>query len=160
MHFPQPHQTNGFLHDHIMLLVESHLSLTGRHLVPTSADTDEPDEIAQSIYHAPFFVASHGLQNDPVLNYGNQCAMDLFEMNWKEFTNSPSQYTAEAPNREERDRLLREVTEHGFIDNYAGVRISSTGKRFRIENATVWNVSDKSGNKVGQAATFKNWHYC
>ena len=156
MHFPQPHQTNGFLHDHIMLLVESYLRLTGRHLVPTSADTGK---IAESIYQAPFFVASHGLQKDPVLNYGNQCALDLFEMNWEEFTRSPSRYTAEAPNREERDRLLKEVTEHGFIDNYAGVRISSTGKRFRIEKATVWNMTDESGNKVGQAATFKDWHF-
>jgi hypothetical protein len=26
-----------------------------------------------------------------------------------------------------------------------------------IRNATVWNVSDKSGARIGQAATFSEW---
>ena len=78
-------------------------------------------------------------------------------MSWEEFTATPSRYTAAAPNREERARLLAEVTKNRFIDNYSGIRISSTGKRFRIKQATVWNLMDPNGNNAGQAATFSHW---
>jgi hypothetical protein len=69
----------------------------------------------------------------------------------------PSRLTAEAPNRADRERLLAEVTARGFIDDYAGVRITSTGQRFLIQQATVWNLIDAAGQRRGQAATFQQW---
>jgi len=57
-------------------------------------------------------------------------------MSWAELTRTPSRLTAEAPNREERARLLAAVTARGFIDDYSGVRISKSGRRFRIARAT------------------------
>ena len=57
----------------------------------------------------PFVVASHGLQDDPILNYGNQVALDLWEMNWEQFTQTPSRLTAEPVNREERARMLEQA---------------------------------------------------
>jgi hypothetical protein len=59
--------------------------------------------------------------------------------------------------REERQRLLDCVRRQGYIDDYAGVRISATGKRFRIARASVWNLLDASGDSVGQAASFSAW---
>ena len=38
---------------------------------------------------------------------------------------------AEAPLREERARLLAAVAANGFIDDYSGIRISKSGRRFR-----------------------------
>lgn len=72
-------------------------------------------------------------------------------MSWAELPRTPSRLTAEAPNREERARLLAEVTARGFIDNYAGGRISKNGRRFRILQATAWNLATKSGLRCGQA---------
>ena len=80
-------------------------------------------------------------------------------MSWDEFTRTPSRLTAEAPNREERARLLNAVTTLGFIDDYSGIRISKTGRRFRIEQATVWNLLDERENYVGQAAMFSRWEF-
>jgi hypothetical protein len=80
-------------------------------------------------------------------------------MSWEDFVQTPSRLTAEAPNRVERARLLAEVTARGYIANYAGVRISRTGRRFRIQAATVWNVVDESGAPSGQAATFDRWEW-
>jgi hypothetical protein len=37
------------------------------------------------------------------------------------------------------------------------VRISATGKRFRIKQAVVWNLLDCEGLIHGQAATFDRW---
>jgi hypothetical protein len=89
--------------------------------------------------------------------YGNQTALDRFAMSWVEFTQLPSTHSAEPVNREERARLLAEVKAHGFIHNYAGVRIAKDGRRFRIEQATVWNLTDKEGVYRGQAACFARW---
>jgi hypothetical protein len=55
--------------------------------------------------------------------------------------------------------LLDSVAHTGLIDDYSGIRISSTGRRFRICNATVWSVTDPSGKKTGQAATFSDWEF-
>ena len=141
---------------HIQRLLDSHRRFTGRELIERGGD---PAEEAERLHHAPFVVASHGTEADPVLNYGNLRALELWEMEWARFTATPSRYTAEAPRREERARLLEAVRRDGYIDDYSGVRISSTGRRFRIERATVWNVVDESGNPIGQAATFDRWEY-
>jgi hypothetical protein len=68
-----------------------------------------------------------------------------------------SRKTAEAPERAEREELLRRVAENGFIDDYSGVRIAADGRRFMIRNAIVWNVCDTQGDRIGQAATFSEW---
>lgn len=154
MSFEEPGPDNNYLANHVALLLSSLKEVTGRDLIDPQA---EPLETARQLYEAPFFVASHDTSGDPILTYGNRFAQELFEMSWDEFTSTPSRFTAEAPNREERAKLLAEVTANGFIDNYSGVRISSTGNRFRIKKATVWNLIHPDGSSAGQAATFSNW---
>ena len=135
-------------------ILESYQRLLGEALI---ADVGDLGEQGEALFHAPFVVVAHGTESDPVLNFGNETALRLWEMDWDAFTRTPSRFTAEVPNREERARLLAEVTEHGFIRNYSGVRISRTGRRFRIEQATVWNVYGPKGERCGQAATFSDW---
>ena len=129
---------------------------TGRALLPGLFN---PLGLAKNIFAAPFVLVSHGTEADPVLNYGNAAALALWEMPWDEFTRTPSRLTAEAPNREERARLLAAVTKNGFIDDYSGVRIAKTGRRFRIAQATVWNLLDERGVHAGQAAMFSRWEF-
>jgi len=148
----KPSSENGWLAEHVSVLLDSFRELTGCDLIEAG---DDPVETARRVFEAPFFVASHDGADDPVLTYGNRCALELFEMDWEDFVKTPSRFTAEAPNREERQRLLTAVSEKGFIDDYSGVRISVTGRRFWIREATVWNVATKNG----QAATFAEWEY-
>jgi hypothetical protein len=128
-----------------------------RELQPAGPEAGVPTEFAEKIFHAPFVLVSHGTEADPVLNYGNAAALALWEMSWEELTRTPSRLTAEAPNREERARLLAAVTARGFIDDYSGIRISKTGRRFRIAKATVWNLLSEDGQPCGQAAMFERW---
>lgn len=148
---------------------------TGRELLPAGAPVSDPARgnrhppqvplgpvmppaaLAEKVFHAPFVLVSHGTEADPVLNYGNQAALALWEMSWAELTRTPSRLTAEAPNREERARLLDAVTARGFIDDYSGIRVSKTGRRFRIAQATVWNLLDERQDYCGQAAMFSQW---
>lgn len=138
---------------HVERLLKSYLLWTGRQLLP-----QEPQEHCRNLFFQPFVVLSHGTQDDPVLNYGNQAALDLWEMTWEEFTSTPSRLTAEPVNRVDRERLLEQVRLNGYIDTYRGVRISGGGRRFLIEKGTVWNIVDEN-EYAGQAATFSRWTY-
>ncbi len=151
-----PCPANRYQLDHAERLRNSFHALTGRHLIDPALS---PEAAAAALFHAPFVVLSHDTAPDPILTYGNLTALKLFALTWEELTEMPSRLTAEAPNRAERARLLAEVTAHGFIDNYSGVRISSTGQRFLIERATVWNLTDEEGQRCGQAATFREWRF-
>ena len=134
------------------LLVSSYRRLTGRCLI----DAHDPDPW-QACWTAPRVIVAHGTQADPVFFYGNQRALACFELDFASFTRLPSRYSAEPLLREERDALLARVHQRGFIDDYAGVRISASGRRFRIEQAVVWDLLDEQGERHGQAATFERW---
>lgn len=142
--------------NHAVCLARSYRQFTGRELLPGGMDARE---LARKIYEAPFVVVSHGREADPILNYGNATALALWGMSWNEFTHTPSRLTAEAPLREERARLLAAVTANGFIDDYSGIRISKSGRRFHIAQATVWNLVTETGQPCGQAATFSEWKF-
>lgn len=139
---------------HTQLLLNSYQRLLKTNLI--SRDGTELEQ-AQRLYEAPFVVVSHGVQPDPVLNYGNRTALDLWEMDLESFTSTPSRFTAEPLHRDERARLLERTTRDGYVDDYSGIRISKTGKRFRIAQAIVWNLTDADGKYAGQAATFSQW---
>ncbi|MEM1370106.1 MAG: MEKHLA domain-containing protein, partial [Cyanobacteria bacterium P01_H01_bin.15] len=116
-----------------------------------------PLEQAEKLYQADFVVVSHNTASDPIFNYANAIAQKLWELDWEQFTQTPSRLTAEPPTRSEREELLAAVRRQGYIDNYWGVRVTPSGRRFRIEQVTVWNLYDAENNYQGQAATFRNW---
>ena len=140
--------------DHAQLLMASFARLLGRDLMPGDGPAAER---AERLFHAPFVVVSHGTEPDPVLNYGNRAALDLWETDFESFVRTPSRLTAEPVHRDERARLLSRTARDGYVDDYSGIRISRTGRRFRIERAIVWNVIDADGRLRGQAATFDLW---
>ena len=150
----QPCAENNYLAAHVALLLSSLRHWTGRNLIDPALPAEDQ---ARRLFEAPFALLSHNAAPDPLLRYANRTALRLFELSWQELITMPSRLTAEAPEQSERARLLAEVTAKGFIDNYAGIRVTKTGQRFRIERATVWNVLDDSGVLRGQAATFARW---
>jgi len=149
----EPAAINSFMAQHVSRLAHSHARWTGQPLLP---GVDEA-KWAETLYAGALVVVSHGTQDDPVFNYGNLAAQRLFEMTWAELTALPSRCSAEPVEQAERARLMTQVAAHGFIDDYRGIRISSTGQRFMIEQATVWNVLDEADQLIGQAAAFSRW---
>lgn len=140
----------------LQILLDSFQNRLGRELVPRSGRLHED---AKRVYEAPFVVVSHNNAADPILTFGNLTALQLWEMTADTFRQTPSRMTAEPMHRDERARLLERTTRDGYVDDYRGIRISSTGRRFQIEEAIVWNLHDKAGEYVGQAATFDHWTF-
>jgi hypothetical protein len=150
-----PSEANHFLAEHAACIRHSYRQLLGKDLLPSAKN----EQFAHLLFYAPFAVVSHDTATDPVFNYANLKALQLFEFAWDEFTRLPSRLSAEPVNQAERERLLTTVTEKGYIDHYEGVRLSKTGKRFLIKNAVVWNLLDKDGGYQGQAACFEQWMF-
>jgi len=139
---------------HAQIMLNSFRRFVGRELIARMGDIDEE---ARIVFDASFVVVSHGTQDDPVLNYGNRTALSLWEMDIPTLISTPSRLTAEPMHRDERAQLMTRAARDGFVDDYRGIRISSSGKRFLIEQAIVWNLVDADGQRAGQAATFSNW---
>ncbi len=134
----------------IRLIAESFARLLRRPLV-------QGLDVVEALWSAPGAIVAHGTEADPVFFFGNRTALRLFELSFEDFTRLPSRLSAEPLLREERAALLERVTRDGFIEDYAGVRISAKGARFRIERAVVWNLIDSAGMVRGQAAAFDRW---
>lgn len=151
-----PSPANGFHGDHAALLQASHLALLGRPLL----DLPPGAALGRGLYEADFVLLSHGPGADPRFTYANLAAQALFGYPWAAFVGLPSRLSAEPAARGERERLLQRVAEHGFIDDYSGVRVGRTGQRFTIRRAVVWNLHDPQGVRCGQAACFRAWDPC
>lgn len=134
------------------LITGSFRRLVGRELAGPAADADW-------LYHqAPFVVLAHDGCADPRFIYANKTAQACFEYSEDELIGLPSRLSAEAEERAARQILLDRVSRDGFIPDYSGIRIAKSGRRFRIENAIVWQLIDADGTHHGQAATFSEWH--
>ncbi len=147
----RPTSDNRFQADHAALLLHSYETALGR---PLLTSTGGPIATAEALYHAPFVVLSHDGAKDPVFTYGNQRAQDLWDTTWEALTQMPSRLSAEADERDARAKMLASLNEQGYLDNYTGIRISTTGRRFFIKQAVIWTLWDDAGRQVGQAATF------
>lgn len=153
---PEPAIDNDWLAQHADLLLRSYRHWTGRDLVDAGLDRVAA---ARALYHAPFVVLSHDTAADPLFTYANLSAQRLFERAWREIVGLPSRFSAEPLAREERARLLEQVARQGYTDKYSGVRVSASGRRFLVRQATVWNLIAPDGTPCGQAATFSDWQW-
>lgn len=132
------------------LLDSSYRHLLQQPLVPTAIpDAEAPRWLYED---APFAVLAHNTEPDPIFVYGNRTAQKCFEYTWEELILLPSRLSAEASERGERQRFMERVARDGFVTGYCGIRITKSGRRFWIEDATVWDLTDADGTYRGQAA--------
>ncbi len=144
--------SDASLDKRLRLIVASHQRLTGKPLI----DHVPMDAVAlrSAVWNAPRAIVAHGIEDDPIFFYGNRIALQLFEMDFAEFARLPSRLSTEPQAQETRVKLLEKVTRQGYVDDYSGMRIAKSGRRFMIADATVWNLVDESGTYDGQAAVF------
>jgi PAS domain-containing protein len=133
------------------LLTDSYARIVGKPLVQNGQD-------AAWLYRdAPFALLAHNTDPDPRFIYANTTAQSCFEYSWEEFVQLRSRFSAEAPDRLERQRQLEAVARQGYVSGYRGIRVARSGRRFWIENGVIWQLLDAQGIFHGQAAVFDSW---
>jgi len=156
MTFPSssPDASNHYCLEHVSILLNNLKKWSGFDLAGEFGIS--AGELGKGVFEAEFCLLSSDLSAEPVLNYGNQRALDLWEMSWEELTSTRSRDTARADRQSDRDGLMLQVDEKNFITGYSGERISKTGKEFLIKDVTIWNLFDDDGKPYGRAAWFKD----
>ena len=139
--------------EHIAILAKNYQQYFSEPMLASSSEKD----FLQAVWQGEFVVLSHGIEEDPIFNFANLCAQQLFEMDFETITQLPSRKSAGPSTQQERNSLMSQVTTKGCIDDYSGIRVSATGKQFYIERAKVWNLADEAGEYYGQAAMFSDW---
>ncbi len=151
--FPPQFIDGNSAQEHISILANNYQQYFSEPMIIGFSEKD----LLQAIWQGDFVVLSHGTEEDPIFNFANLCAQQLFEMDFETITQLPSRKSAGPSTQQERNRLMSQVTTKGCIDDYSGIRVSATGKQFYIERAKVWNLTDESGEYYGQAAMFSDW---
>lgn len=136
------------------LLVSSYRRVVGREPEFLQSGEATPEWLYAKAPHA---VLAHDTAAIPRFLYANKAAQACFEYTFEEIVGLPSHLSAEPQDRAERQRLLDQVTAHGYATGYSGVRIAKSGRRFRIEDGVVWQLIGADGRMRGQAASFGRW---
>ncbi|HSZ72437.1 MAG TPA: MEKHLA domain-containing protein [Cytophagaceae bacterium] len=140
---------------HSHLLVQSYVRICRKNFPLNTSVMPLPE----ALYKSEYILVSHGTEEDPIFNYANGSAQQLWRMDWETFTRLPSRLSAREDKVEKRKVALQQALSEGYLSGYEGIRIDATGKEFYIRDVTLWNVIDEAGLIHGQAALFKHWEY-
>ncbi len=131
---------------HLEIIKYSSTLLTRRDL-PLSSN----DNLITAFDKCSFPIASHDNSSEPLFNYANRAALNLFKMTSKQMIGLPSKDSALPIDQDERSLILEQVIKYGFIEHYQGKRVASDQSIFHIQDATVWNLLDHEKKYYGQA---------
>ncbi len=138
-------------------ILRSHRLAFGRPLLAGVEEGRSPLQAAQELFAASEVVLAHDGGADPQLIYANRAALRLWRRPWSGMVGLPSRLTAEPGERRGRAVALERARRCEALEGYAGIRIDSAGRRFRIENARLWTLRDQESLACGQAASFATW---
>ena len=151
--FPPPAASNNYHREHLAIVLDNLKRWTAYDLIADYGFAWET--LGQQIFAADFYILSHNHAADPILNYGNDRVLKLWEVSWNELTKMRSQETAKPVDRATRLAMMERVTAQNYLSGYSGMRISKTGTEFKILDVTIWNLFTTNGEPYGQAAWFK-----
>ncbi|GIL43019.1 hypothetical protein Vafri_826 [Volvox africanus] len=140
-------------------MCDSYWRLTKKYLMEGADFNRLPSEL----FRAPFALLAHNRfqegVTDPIYIYGNRAALEVFETTWDELLQTPSRKSAaDDPNaQKDRNGLLDKAAETGVVSGFEVWRVSKSGRRFKIKDGTLFNIMDREGNKLGQAAVFDRY---
>ena len=150
-----PSQDNDYQSGFVARVAGAFAHVTGKSLAGEAGL--DPFALGKSAWLGDFALLTHRGDAQAVLNYGNQFALALWECDWNTFIATPSGATAPGQASAARDRLMEEVEKKNFVTGYSGERISRTGRRFVIEDVTVWRLVAGNDESFGMAAFFRRY---
>lgn len=130
-------------------ILDSYRRLLGRELLPRSGDATED---ARRLFDLPLAVLAHDTAPQPRLDWANRAAAMAFDATPESLLGRPSAATTPADAVADRGKLFEALARDRFVTGYSGVRVSLTGRRFVIDDVTVFEVTDADGRPAGHAA--------
>ena len=152
---PPPDASNNYYRDHLSIVLENLKRWTSYDLIEEYGFSEET--LGEQVFNADFYILSHDCTADPILNYGNDRVLKLWETSWAQLTTMHSQDTAKPVERATRLAAMERVKLQNYISGYSGMRISKTGTEFEILDVTIWNLFTRNSDPYGQAAWFKKY---
>ncbi len=130
--------------DHVKLLHDSLKKLTGRGLCERMGISDTVMDSNVDTYNNiclndRFVLVSHGIQEDPVYNFSNQAGLEAFVRSWDQFIKLPSRQSVvfQSFDEELRIKLMKRVTDDGYVEGASGIRVRGDDKFIRLVDAVV-----------------------
>ena len=131
------------------VILDSFRRCVGRELIDRSGDAAED---ARRLFDLPQAVLAHDTSPEPLLDWANRAAAVAFDATPDGLLGLPSSRTAPADATADRRQLFEILARRGFVTGYSGVRASLTGRRFIIDDVTVFELFDAAGKPAGHAA--------
>ncbi|MBO9703601.1 MAG: MEKHLA domain-containing protein [Sporocytophaga sp.] len=141
---------------HCKLIAKNYKFWTGKELFEEKL---HESELSEKMYNAPFVILSHGTQADPIYNYVNLKAQELWEYTWDEMIKLPSRRSAGTNETAQRLELIKEGQEKGITFTEKALRESCSGKKFYIKNVVLFNLLGEGGEYEGQCAIYNDWEF-
>jgi MEKHLA domain len=148
-----PDPSNNYHRQHLEIALANLKEFTGIDLIQEYGFS--LDKLGEQVFNADFYLLTHNCDRDPILNYGNQRVLKLWEISWLELTQMYSRETAKSSDRLARSAVMEKVAAQNYIRGYNGIRVSKTGREFKIVDVTIWNLFTRDRQAYGQAAWFK-----
>jgi MEKHLA domain len=149
-----PTAENNYHREHVLMMLENLQRWTGYDLIKEWGLSLA--NLGEQVFNADFYILSQDRSADPILTYGNKQVLELWEVGWEELTKMPSRATAKPVDRAERAAMMERVKVANYLDGYSGIRVSKTGKEFKISDGIIWNLFTDNGDFYGQAAWFRS----
>lgn len=113
-------------------------------------------ETAQQVHeNERYAVLSHDTAGDPVYNYGNRAAVEVFKWPEDEFYQLPSRYSApDGTIRNSRSTDIQDAIDSDLKTIALAIRQTKHGELFQLTDVMLWNVYDDDGHRVGQTAIY------
>jgi PAS domain-containing protein len=135
--------------DRATVILDSYRRLLGRDLCARTGDAAAD---ARRLDELPVAVLAHDASTPPLLDWVNRAAAAAFDAAVPDLIGRPSAATAPPDATADRQQLFAQLREHGFVTGYSGVRVSLAGRRFLIDDVTVYELRDRDGRAAGHAA--------
>lgn len=142
--------TDGDIIMHSLTIIDSYYRCVGKTIF---AEKVEISAAAKKLWELPLAVVSHGTEDDPIFNYANKAALEIFNVDWATFTSWPSRETASNEEQTSRNELLA-ATVTNTTDLKGIVRRTAAGREFRVLDGLLWPLTDLNGEFYGQAAIY------
>ena len=147
------HSQNNYHQEHVSMMLKNLKRWTAYDLIEEYGFS--ADKLGEEIFNADFYILSHNNAIDPILTYGNNRVLQLWEISWEELTQMHSRDTAKPVEQIDRQALMDRVKEYNYVSGYEGIRVSKKGMEFKILDVTIWNLFSDNDDPYGQAAWFK-----